>query len=156
MDHLAGATPTPSGPKKICSRVSILGCSSVVLADPATEQVVQEVTTMMFLLLYRNSTDPRDQPSPADMQAGYKQWKDWMTKYAKEILQQPPPRTGPKPGGVAAVCRRGAVTDGPYVEGKEIVGGWSFVEVESFAHAIEIAKEVPMFTSVEIRELTTF
>jgi hypothetical protein len=111
---------------------------------------------MMFLFLYRSSPDPRDQPSAAEMQAGYTQWKSWMAKYAKEILAQPPLRSGPKPGGAAAVCRKGAVTDGPYIEGKEIVGGWSFIEAESLAQAIEIAKEVPMFTSVEIREITTF
>ena len=111
---------------------------------------------MKFLFLYRTSPDPRDQPSPADMQAGYMRWKSWMAKYAKEILEQPPPRSGPKPGGAAAVCRAGAVTDGPYVEGNEIVGGWSFIETESFANAVEIAKEVPMFPSVEIREITTF
>jgi hypothetical protein len=111
---------------------------------------------MKFLLLCRKSPDPRDQPSPADMQAGYVQWKAWMGKYAKEILEQSPPRSGPKPGGAAAVCRAGAVTDGPYVEGKEIVGGWSFIEAQSFAHAVEIAKEVPMFPSVEIIELATF
>lgn len=111
---------------------------------------------MKFLFLYRKSTDPRDEPSPADMQAGYVKWQSWMAKHAQEILEQPPPRSGPKPGGAAAVCRAGAVTDGPYVEGKEIVGGWSFIEAESLPRAIEIAKEVPMFTSVEILEITTF
>ena len=111
---------------------------------------------MKFLFLYRTSPDPRDQPSPADMQAGYMRWKSWMAKYAKEILEQPPPRSGPKPGGAAAVCKAGAVTDGPYVEGKEIVGGWTFIQADSFARAVEIAKEVPMFPSVEILELTTF
>ena len=111
---------------------------------------------MKFLFLYRKSTDPRDQPSPADMQAGYMQWKAWMTKYAQEILEQPPARSGPKPGGVSAVCKAGTVTDGPYVEGKEIVAGWSFIEADSLASAVEIAKEVPMFTSVEILEITTF
>jgi hypothetical protein len=79
-----------------------------------------------------------------------------MAKYAKEILEQPPARSGPKPGGASAVYKAGMVTDGPYVEGKEVVGGWSFIETESLAHAVEIAKEVPMFTSVEIREITTF
>ena len=111
---------------------------------------------MKFLFLYRSSPDPRDQPSPAEMQAGYEKWKSWMGKYAKEILEQPPARSGPKPGGAAAVCKGGSVTDGPYVEGKEIVGGWSFIEAESLAQAVEIAKEVPMFTSVEIREITSF
>src|SRR5262245_4433468 len=111
---------------------------------------------MHFLFLYRSSPDPRDQPSPAEMQAGYAQWKSWMSKYQKEILEQPPARSGPKPGGAAAVCRAGAVTDGPFVEGKEVVGGWSFIEAESLEHALRIAKEVPMFKSVEIREITQF
>jgi len=111
---------------------------------------------MKFLFLYRSSPDPRDQPSPAEMQAGYAKWKSWMEKYSKEILEQPPARSGPKPGGAAAVCKGGSVTDGPYAEGKEIVGGWSFIETASLANAIEIAKEVPMFSSVEIREITSF
>jgi hypothetical protein len=119
-------------------------------------QVVQEVPNMTFLFLYRSSPDPSEQPSPAEMQAGYAQWKSWMDKYAKEILAQPPAGSGPKPGGAAAVCRKGAVTDGPYAEGKEVVGGWSFIQAETLAKAIEIAKEVPMFSSVEIREITTF
>ena len=111
---------------------------------------------MRFLFLYRKSPDPHEQPSPAEMQAGYMQWKSWMTKYAKEILEQPPQRSGPKAGGRAAVCKGGALTDGPYVEGKEIVGGWSFIEAESFERAVEIAKEVPMFPSVEIIEIASY
>jgi hypothetical protein len=111
---------------------------------------------MRFLFLYRKSPNPQAQPSPAEMQAGYTQWKSWMAKYTKEILDQSPVRSGPKPNGAVAVCRGSAVTDGPYVEGKEIVGGWSFIETESFASAVEIAKEVPMFPSVEIIELASF
>ena len=111
---------------------------------------------MKFIFLYRKSTDVSEQPSAAAMQEGYMQWKNWMTKYTKQILEQPPARSGPKPGGSAAVCRGGTVTDGPYAEGKEIVGGWSFIETEAMADAIEMAKEVPMFNSVEILEITTF
>jgi hypothetical protein len=109
---------------------------------------------MQFALLFRK--DPAQTPSPADMQAAWGQWKSWMTKYSNEILAQSPPRSGPKPGGAVAVCRGGAVTDGPFVEGKEIVGGWSFIQTESLEKALEIAKEVPSFSSVEIIELATF
>jgi hypothetical protein len=48
------------------------------------------------------------------------------------------------------------VTDGPYVEGKEIVAGWSFIEADSFERAVEVAREVPMFASVEMIEIATF
>ena len=109
---------------------------------------------MQFLLLYRK--DPTITPSPAEMQAAWGQWKSWMTKYAKEILEQPPARSGPKPGGAAAVCRGGAVTDGPYVEGKEIVGGWSFIQTDSLERALEVAREVPSFQSVEVLEIAQF
>ena len=71
---------------------------------------------MQFAILFRK--DPSNTPSPTEMQEAWGQWKSWMTKYAKEILEQSPARSGPKPGGAVAVCRGGAVTDGPYVEGK--------------------------------------
>lgn len=110
---------------------------------------------MQYALLFRK--DPSNTPSADEMQAAWGQWKSWMTKYAKEILAQSPPRSGPKPGGKVAVCRGGgAVTDGPFVEGKEIVGGWSFIETESYEKALEVAKEVPSFDSVEVIELATF
>ena len=111
---------------------------------------------MQCLLLFRKSPVENQSQSPAEMQAAWGQWKSWMSKYAKEILEQSPARSGPKPGGAAAVCRGGAVTDGPYVEGKEIVGGWAFVQADSFEKALEIAKEVPSFPSVEVIELATF
>jgi hypothetical protein len=109
---------------------------------------------MDCLLLYRK--DPNVTPSAAEMQQAWGQWKAWMTKFAKEIREQPPARSGPKPGGQVAVSRRGAVTDGPFIEGKEIVGGWSFVVVDSFARALEIAREVPSFDSVEVIEVAQF
>lgn len=33
-----------------------------------------------------------------------------------------------------------AVTDGPFAEAKEVIGGFALVEVESKAHAIELGK----------------
>jgi hypothetical protein len=111
---------------------------------------------MQFALIFRKSADANDNPSPAEMQAAWGQWKSWMSKYAQEILEQSPARSGPKPGGAVAVCRAGAVTDGPYVEGKEIVGGWSFIQAESFEKAQQIAREVPSFSSVEIIEIAQF
>jgi hypothetical protein len=109
---------------------------------------------MQFAMLFRS--DPSKTASPDEMQAAWGQWKSWMSKYAKEILAQSPARSGPKPGGAVAVCRGTAVTDGPYVEGKEIVGGWTFVQTESLEQALQIAKEVPSFSSVEVIELATF
>jgi hypothetical protein len=125
-------------------------------SDQTGDEAVNQEVPMHFALLFRKSTDPKAQPSPTEMQEGYARWQSWMSKYSKEILAQSPPRSGPKPGGASAVCRGGAVTDGPYVEGKEIVAGWSFIQADSMQRAIEVAKEVPMFNSVEIIEIQSF
>ena len=51
------------------------------------------------------------------------------------------------------------MTDGPFVEAKEIVGGFMIVTAESCERAIEVAKEMPGHdrgpgdASVEIREI---
>ena len=46
-----------------------------------------------------------------------------------------------KPGG--KVVTASGVTDGPFVEAKEIVGGYMIVSAESYEHAIEVAQECP-------------
>jgi hypothetical protein len=46
-----------------------------------------------------------------------------------------------EPGG--KVVRSGLVTDGPFVETKEQLGGFYLVDVESEEHAVAIAQEVP-------------
>jgi hypothetical protein len=49
------------------------------------------------------------------------------------------------------------VTDGPFAEAKEIVGGYMLVSAESIDRAIEITRESPALmmpgASVEIREV---
>jgi hypothetical protein len=47
------------------------------------------------------------------------------------------------------------VTDGPFVEGKEIVGGYLMIKANDLPDAIEIAKNCPIFDYdgiVEVRE----
>lgn len=47
-------------------------------------------------------------------------------------------------------------TDGPFVEGNEIVGGYMLVSGESFDRAVEVARKMPMLmpgSSIEIREV---
>lgn len=51
------------------------------------------------------------------------------------------------------------VTDGPYMESKEMVGGFFVVRAESLEAAIEIAKGCPdleLGGSVEVRDVVVF
>lgn len=109
-----------------------------------------------YLLLYRSPTDaprPAAAPSPAQMQEAMAKWMSWKEKFQSEIVDM-----GDKllsAGG--AVCRSSGVTDGPYIEGKEVIGGYMIVEAPSLAVAVQIAQEGPMLmqpdASIEIREL---
>ena len=61
-----------------------------------------------------------------------------------------------KPGG-KVVTTSGAM-DGPFVESKEIVGGYMLVSAESFDRALEVAREMPGLmpgSSIEIREVAS-
>lgn len=109
-------------------------------------------TKTKFLFLYRFPAAASPRPSsPEEMQAQYAAWSAWKAKFEKEVI----PGEGLKSGG--AVVKGGQVTDGPFIEAKEIMGSYAFVETSSLARAIEIAKECPINAvpgaSVEIREL---
>jgi len=48
------------------------------------------------------------------------------------------------------------VTDGPYAEGKEIVGGYMIIKANDLNEAIEVSKDCPIFEYngvVEVREI---
>ncbi len=51
--------------------------------------------------------------------------------------------------------RRPSVVDGPFVEAKEMVGGFFLVDCETRAQAVAIARECPAaeWATVEVREL---
>jgi hypothetical protein len=62
------------------------------------------------------------------------------------------------PSSEAVVLRRdGSVTDGPFAETKEQLGGYYVIECADRAEAIELAREVPQSPGllVEIRPLAS-
>lgn len=113
------------------------------------------MSTTKFLYLYRNPVSaPSKPPSPEELQAQYAAWIAWKAKFDQEIIDV---GDGLKPGG--AVYKNGVVTDGPFIEAKEIMGGYSIVQAASLARAVEIAQECPIDParySIEIRELAGF
>ena len=92
-------------------------------------------------------------PSPAQMEEMYAQFNAWKEKFQAKIVDM-----GGKLGGGKVVTSEGA-TDGPFVEAKEVVGGFMIVEAESMDEAVEVAQESPGVampgSSVEVREITT-
>jgi hypothetical protein len=105
-----------------------------------------------FLCLFRFPAGWKSRTaSPEEMQAQYAAWQAWMAKFEKELIPGGPL----KPDG--AVVRGGQATDGPFIEAKEVMASYAFLETTSLERAIEIIKECPLSSapdhSVEIREL---
>jgi len=57
-----------------------------------------------------------------------------------------------QPTSTATTIRNGVVTDGPFAETKEALGGYYLVEADDLDQALAIAKEVPTLAGgVEVR-----
>lgn len=107
-----------------------------------------------FLYLLRGA-EPMDTYSPEEMEAHMGDWKAWMGGLAKQGKLAgglPLSKEGKRVTGGGAV-----IHDGPFAEGKEVVGGYIIVNAESMDEAIELSKGCPIHQSneavVEIREI---
>jgi hypothetical protein len=104
-----------------------------------------------YLLIQRSQPGPQPQPSPAQMQEMFASFNAWKDKFKAEILDM-----GGKLRSGGKILSAAGVTDGPFVEGKEIVGGFMIIAAESYERALEVARESPGLrsgSSIEIREL---
>lgn len=108
-----------------------------------------------FLLLYRDAAEPRTQPSPEEMQGFLAMWGEWFQQFGPKILD----------GGDAllptgrVLKSGGEVANGPYVEAKEVIGGFSVVEADHYEGAVEIAQACPIAKiggAIEIREFAGY
>ena len=93
------------------------------------------------------------QRSPEAMQENMGKWMAWIDKLKKEgkYLGGEPLL----PGGKLVKGADKKVTDGPYTEGKEIVGGFFLLDCKTKEEAIAIANECPAaeWATVEVREV---
>lgn len=108
--------------------------------------------TRKYLFLHRSepSHEPPQPPSPEQMQQMLAKWHAWKDKFKDHIVDWGDKL---KPGG--KLVSASGVSDGPFVEAKEIVGGFMIVSAESFDQAVVIAQEMPAGpgSRIEIREL---
>jgi hypothetical protein len=108
-----------------------------------------------FVLLYRNTAEARQETmgSPEKAQQNMKKWRAWFDDMAKKgclkSIGQPLEESGKVVAG-----RKRTVTDGPYAETKDIIGGYSLIEARDLGEAAQIASACPIVEnggSVEVR-----
>ena len=90
-----------------------------------------------FLCIYREPTERPAKPSPEEMQALGAAWGEWMQKFSSAIVGG----DGLKRTG--RVVKAGLVTDGPYVEAKEVIASFSIIQADNYDAAVAIARACP-------------
>ncbi len=106
-----------------------------------------------YLYLFRGGDNPHH--SPDEMQEHLKKWNEWLKKLAddgKFKAGEPLAEGGKTVSGTDRI-----VTDGPFAESKEVVGGYLVVQVADEDEAVELAKGCPIYESggaVEVRRIT--
>jgi hypothetical protein len=107
-----------------------------------------------FLFVYRGSAAATSEFTPEEMQEHMQKWGTWIHEGMQKGWMINPGDALTPEGCV--VNAKKVVTDGPFVEAKEIVGGYSIVQADTIKAAAELAKGCPGLLvggCVEVRAL---
>ena len=105
-----------------------------------------------FTFLYRGGSMEK---SPEEMQKTYQKWTAWFNELTKKGALKNIGHPLEDEGSVVTGKSK-LVSDGPFAEAKDVVGGFSIVAAESLAAAAELAKGCPILEkggSVEVRPI---
>ena len=107
-----------------------------------------------FLFIRRSEPGQAAQgpkPSPAQMEEMYAKFNAWKDKFSDSIVDMGAPL-----GGGRVVTSQGH-SDGPFIEAKEVIGGYMVLSADSLEAAEAMVREMPGVVapgaSVEIREI---
>ena len=92
--------------------------------------------------------------SPEQMQANMGKWFGWIEKLSKDgkyVAGEPL-----LPGGKLIKGKNKSVTDGPYTEGKELVGGFFIVNAADMNEAVKLCDDYPDYEiggTIQVRQV---
>src|SRR5713101_3167496 len=96
-----------------------------------------------FMLIFIGNDPTTNQMSPDQMQAQMGKWFSWIEDLkTKGAYVEGRPLT---PAAKTVQGKKPVVTDGPFAESKEIVGGYFIVKANTLDEAAAIAKGCPNF-----------
>jgi hypothetical protein len=107
-----------------------------------------------FMFIFRGPAYEDLNLTPEESQAFMQKWYDWMGELSAKgryVGGDPLRKEGKILQGNKPV-----VTDGPFAEGKELLGGYFIIKAESLDEAAQLAMGFPDFKisgSVEVREI---
>ena len=104
-----------------------------------------------LLVIHRDLTSKDASPSPQQMQEAIKPFQDWIGGIAAQNKLVAPPKRWDLGGKV--VKQDNIVTNGPYAEIKESIGGMFLIRANDYEDAVEIAKGCPILKWGAVVEL---
>ncbi len=103
-----------------------------------------------YMMIFRGGELP---PSPEQLQQHMQKWMTWFEGLTRDGVYQgagaPLERIGKVVRG-----RKKAISDGPYAEAKDLVGGYAVIEARDLEAAVQIAGGCPTYEvdgAVEVR-----
>ncbi len=109
-----------------------------------------------FLLIFRSDYSAMQDRTAEEAQAMMKHWMDWLEGIATQNKLIDKGNRLEDSGRI--VKSNNIVTNGPYMEIKESIGGYSLIKAESYDEAVEFAKGCPALLTggnVEVREIAS-
>lgn len=106
-----------------------------------------------YLFIFRGGMN-NSTASPESLQQNMQKWMTWMESLAKKgtlVGGEPLKTEGKTVSGNSKL-----VKDGPFIEGKEVVGGYLLINATSLDDAVEISKDCPIYENdgiVEVRPI---
>jgi hypothetical protein len=107
-----------------------------------------------FLYIFRGGGMNRH--SPQELQQQMQKWGAWI----QQLRQEGHFKAGEplESGGKVVRGKKKAVTDGPYAEAKDLVGGYLLLEARDLEDATELSRGCPVLDvegTVEIRQIAS-
>ena len=110
-----------------------------------------------FIMIFMGASYEELGLSPEQIQERMGRWFAWSEKMNSKGIEHKGHALNPTGRSISGPDK--VITDGPFLEGKEIIGGYYVVKANNYEEVVEIAKDFPEFDlggTVEIREIMVF
>jgi hypothetical protein len=110
-----------------------------------------------YLLLLHDDPTPFLAMSPQEMQAAIEQYMAWGERLRERGLLGHSHKLADEPGRVVRSANGAIrVTDGPYSETKEVLGGFYIVVADNYDQAVNLTRDCPHLQhggTIEVRQI---
>jgi hypothetical protein len=108
---------------------------------------------MKYMLMFASNGGSDDAVPAQELQAIYARVGEWWTTHSASGALQGGHQLQPASTATTVEPRTGVVTDGPFLEAKESIGGYGIVEAPDLDTVIAMVKTWPASDKVEIRPI---